>query len=244
MYCTFIHSQGLTQDAGLAQAGDGLSVVPAGQNGGRARAGDALRVRCWLFDRVQVRRPDLIIGRGVASATPGKQHTSHKLTTCAWMSNAYTIYMMVFIFYTSVSELVQCCCNVSGWAAPVCRPEITTTHQGLSLSITNKLQNLQPNQSFPFKSTTGVFRKKRGKSIDLLSWLRGRRASVMAGVFTEDWPQGLWGGRHWRACCRWWWAGCGPGGSCCLGGSPSEPGTLPEENPCRRSSPPAWKIQY
>lgn len=67
---------GLTQYAGLAQAGDGLSVVPAGQDGRRARAGDALRVRCWIFDRVQVCRPDLIIGRGVTGTTPEKPHTS------------------------------------------------------------------------------------------------------------------------------------------------------------------------
>lgn len=83
----YIHSfticqSGLTQYAGLAQAGDGLSVVSAGEDRRCAWAGDALRVRCWIFDRVQVCRPDLIIGRGVTSTTPGKQHTSYILIKC------------------------------------------------------------------------------------------------------------------------------------------------------------------
>lgn len=73
---------GLTQYAGLAQAGDRLSVVPAGEYRRRARAGDALRVRCWIFDRVQVCRPDLVIGRGVISTTPEKQHTYWISTKC------------------------------------------------------------------------------------------------------------------------------------------------------------------
>lgn len=59
-----------------------------------------------------------------------------------------------------------------------------------------------------------------------------------SGTIRWDWPQGLWGGRHWRACCRWQWAGCGPGGSWYQGGSLSGPRTPPEENPCRRSFPP------
>lgn len=81
--CNHFHqSARLTQYAGLAQAGDGLSVVPTGEDGRRARAGDALCVRGGIFDRVQVGRPDLIIGRRVTSTTPEKQHTSHKLNKC------------------------------------------------------------------------------------------------------------------------------------------------------------------
>lgn len=75
--------QCLTQYAGLAQAGDGLSVVPAGEDGRCARAGDALCVRRGIFDRVQVGRPDLIVGRGVTSTTPDNQNTLHKLEKCA-----------------------------------------------------------------------------------------------------------------------------------------------------------------
>lgn len=70
--------QCLTQYAGLAQAGDGLSVVPASEDGRRARAGDALRVRRGLFDRVQVCRSDLIVGRGVTTTTPDNQGKSNK----------------------------------------------------------------------------------------------------------------------------------------------------------------------
>lgn len=54
----------------------------------------------------------------------------------------------------------------------------------------------------------------------------------------RDWPQGLWDGRRWRACCRWRWAGCGPGGRRYRGGPLSGPRTQTGENPYRRSSPP------
>ena len=60
----------LTQYAGFAQVGDGLSVVPAGEYRRSARAGDALSVRRRVFDRVQEGRPDLIVRRGVSGATP------------------------------------------------------------------------------------------------------------------------------------------------------------------------------
>lgn len=63
----------LTQDAGLAQAGDGLSVVPAGEDGRRARAGDALGVGRRVLDRVQERGSDLVVRRGVGGAAPGRK---------------------------------------------------------------------------------------------------------------------------------------------------------------------------
>lgn len=62
-----------TQYAGLAQASDGLSVVPAGEDGGGARAGDALSVRCWIFDRVKEGWADLVVGSWVCGATPAQE---------------------------------------------------------------------------------------------------------------------------------------------------------------------------
>lgn len=74
----------LTQYASLAQIGDGLSVVPAGEYRRRARAGDALSVGCRVFDRGQESRPDLIVGCGVSGATPDREknkHSEHTLKT-------------------------------------------------------------------------------------------------------------------------------------------------------------------
>lgn len=44
--------------------------MPAGEDGRCAGAGDALSIRCRVFNRVQEGWPDLIIGCGVSGATP------------------------------------------------------------------------------------------------------------------------------------------------------------------------------
>lgn len=49
--------------------------MPAGKDGGSARAGNALSVGCWLFDRVQECGSDLVVGRGVGGATPDREST-------------------------------------------------------------------------------------------------------------------------------------------------------------------------
>lgn len=72
----------LTQNAGFAQTGDRLSVVPAGKDGGSARAGNALSVRCWLFDRVQESGSDLVVGCGVGGATPDRKSTPNIQRGC------------------------------------------------------------------------------------------------------------------------------------------------------------------
>ena len=60
----------LTQYAGLAQVGDRLSIVSSGEDRRSAWAGDALCVRCWVFNWVQEGGPYLIIGCGVSGTTP------------------------------------------------------------------------------------------------------------------------------------------------------------------------------
>lgn len=59
-----------TQDAGLAHAGDRLSIVFPGQDRGGGGAGDALCVRRRVLLRVDERGTDLIVRRGVYSTTP------------------------------------------------------------------------------------------------------------------------------------------------------------------------------
>lgn len=74
--------RGLTQNAGFAQTGDRLSVVPAGKDGGSARAGNALSVGCGLFDRVQESGSDLVVGCGVGGATPDRESTPNIQSGC------------------------------------------------------------------------------------------------------------------------------------------------------------------
>lgn len=47
--------------------------MSAGEDGGGARAGDALSVRCWVFDRVEEGWPDFVVGSGVCGATPAQE---------------------------------------------------------------------------------------------------------------------------------------------------------------------------
>ena len=81
--CVSLHGLGppLTHEAGLPQAGDGLSVVPAALGRGGARAGQAVRVRdgSALLQRVDQCRPDVVVGRGVDCVIPG----------VAWQSRFY-----------------------------------------------------------------------------------------------------------------------------------------------------------
>lgn len=69
----------LTQYAGFAEVGDGLSVVAACQHRGGARAGDALTVggRGSLFNRIEERRSDLLVPIGVGSVKPAMQWRSN-----------------------------------------------------------------------------------------------------------------------------------------------------------------------
>lgn len=64
----------LTHDAGLAQAGDGLSVVPSGLWRGGAGAGDALRVRHrrTFLQGVQQRGPDLVVRCWTGGVIPAR----------------------------------------------------------------------------------------------------------------------------------------------------------------------------
>lgn len=114
----------LTQYAGLAQTGDGLSVVSARQHGGSARAGNALCVGRRLLDRVQQCRTYLVVGRGVGGAAPGQRMRNgrefrtdvEKRLPSWWVVKTGRV-------ITSGFEWVRYCCSASGWEAPVCRPE-------------------------------------------------------------------------------------------------------------------------
>ena len=72
-------SLSLTHEAGLAQVGDGLSVVSAGLRGRGAGTGDALCVghRGALLQRVQQRWTDMVIPRGAGCVVPDRKEKNN-----------------------------------------------------------------------------------------------------------------------------------------------------------------------
>lgn len=115
--CVFTH------DAGLAQAGDGLSIVPSGRRRGGAGAGDAL----WVWERrrllwgVEQRGSDLIIRRWAGGVVPAPYEINltilkHKLAS----------YCMPCL--TSGFGQVRCYCNALRLKAPICMPERKNKH--------------------------------------------------------------------------------------------------------------------
>lgn len=125
----------LTHDAGLAQTGDGLSVGSSGLGRGGARAGEDF----WFWDKagvlrqVQTSGSDLVVKTRACGVVPARHvtwtfgHWRRQLNINAWCKLSST-------WLTSRSEQEKCCCNASGWVAPVCMP-IIDTNAWLSKSI-------------------------------------------------------------------------------------------------------------